>query len=157
MTGPSLSQHSAHDFLLPQPLTAEQGPHNPRFCNCPCHFLPIGRRSVGVQVKRTDPEPPRPRHYRLYFTPTTRGLQQGNLGTRSLALASRALFSQVSVGLCGRWCHKQIGHNQALLYLPCDVLPPASGWSGVGGGGVVDCRSGRVLPCGGRRRARDCE
>ncbi|XP_063843303.1 uncharacterized protein LOC135090465 [Scylla paramamosain] len=84
-------------FQPSQPLTAEQGPHNPRFCNCPCHFLPIGRRSVGVQVKRTDPEPPRPRHYRLYFTPTTRGLQQGNIGTRSLALASRALFSQVGL------------------------------------------------------------
>ncbi|XP_069976427.1 uncharacterized protein, partial [Penaeus vannamei] len=80
-------------------LTGDPGGHNPRYCNCPCHFFPSGRKSVGIQVKRTDPEPPRPRHYRLFFTPTMRGLEQVNFGTKSVSLATRAVFSQVGLAV----------------------------------------------------------
>ncbi|KAG7158728.1 TWiK family of potassium channels protein 7-like 1 [Homarus americanus] len=86
-------------FQPSQPLSGEVGGHNLRFCNCPCHFIPSGRRSTGVQVKRTDPEPPRPRHYRLFLTPTTQGLDHLTLGTKSLSLVTRALLSQVGLML----------------------------------------------------------
>ncbi|ROT84872.1 hypothetical protein C7M84_021935 [Penaeus vannamei] len=89
-------KNSARFLFQPsQALTGDPGGHNPRYCNCPCHFFPSGRKSVGIQVKRTDPEPPRPRHYRLFFTPTMRGLEQVNFGTKSVSLATRAVFSQV--------------------------------------------------------------
>ncbi|XP_037777413.1 uncharacterized protein LOC119574291 [Penaeus monodon] len=86
-------------FQPSQALTGDPGGHNPRYCNCPCHFFPSGRKSVGIQVKRTDPEPPRPRHYRLFFTPTMRGLEQVNFGTKSVSLATRAIFSQVGLAV----------------------------------------------------------
>ncbi|XP_045601921.2 uncharacterized protein [Procambarus clarkii] len=86
-------------FESSQVLTGELGGHNPRFCNCPCHFIPLGRRSTGVQVRRTDPEPPRPRHYRLFLTPTTQGLGNLNLGTKSFCMVTRALLSQVGLML----------------------------------------------------------
>nr|XP_027237230.1 uncharacterized protein LOC113828448 [Penaeus vannamei] len=93
-------KNSARFLFQPsQALTGDPGGHNPRYCNCPCHFFPSGRKSVGIQVKRTDPEPPRPRHYRLFFTPTMRGLEQVNFGTKSVSLATRAVFSQVGLAV----------------------------------------------------------
>ncbi|KAK7079898.1 hypothetical protein SK128_018429 [Halocaridina rubra] len=101
---PSVSSQYSHvlknstrfAFQPPQDML-DSTPHNPRHCNCPCHFFPCGRRSVGVQVKRTDPPDPRPKHYRLFLTPTTRGLDQVTLGSKSLNLAARALLSQVGL------------------------------------------------------------
>ncbi|KAK8746495.1 hypothetical protein OTU49_017046 [Cherax quadricarinatus] len=86
-------------FESAQGLTGEVvSSHNTRFCNCPCHFIPMSRRNVGVQVRRNDPEPPRrPRHYRLFLTPTTQGLDDLTLATKSFSLVTRALLSQVGV------------------------------------------------------------
>ncbi|XP_066943401.1 uncharacterized protein [Macrobrachium rosenbergii] len=102
---PSVSSQYSHvlknstrfAFQPPQDMLGDSMPHNPRYCNCPCHFFPCGRRSIGVQVKRTDPPDPRPRHYRLFLTPTTRGLDDVTFGSKSLSLATRALLSQVGL------------------------------------------------------------
>lgn len=139
---------------------------------------------MGVQVKRTDPEPPRPRHYRLYFTPTTQGLEQVTLPAKSLSLLARALLSQVklyTVVLCLQVCMCFV------LCFPhsfCSSLPPSlslspsfqlqwrdsqaciqtekqivftyynssTGWSCIGGSGVVGGGGCHLLHSRRRRR-----
>ena len=69
--------------------------HNIRYCTCPCHFLPSGKRSIGIQAKVTGVMRI-PRHYRLMIFPSTKGLENISTSAKSLTIATRSILSQVS-------------------------------------------------------------
>ena len=81
-------------FKFFQSLVESHLQHNPRYCTCPCHFLPVGRRSLGIQASPALPVRV-PRHYRLMTIPSTKGLEGIPWSAKSLTLATRAILSQV--------------------------------------------------------------